>query len=134
MSTATNDQIVNEYYDGGSPQTIATKYGRHVSTIWKLVKEERERNPSRQRKKISRGPRSISEKDTLSPLHVNVGLMIAKHRAVNDITASDFGSVINSSRIRVRNMEVGAHDFTLSELISLSEVLKVSLPELLRRS
>ncbi|AKU43603.1 transcriptional regulator [Caulobacter phage Seuss] len=133
MANNTTDQMVDDYYNGGSPETVAAKYGRHVSTLWKAIREERIRNPDRTRTGgRQRGPKTMADKSTISPLHISVGLKIAKYRAVNEITVSDLGQAIDVSRVRIRTMEVGAHDFTLTELVNLSHVLKIPLEELIK--
>jgi hypothetical protein len=117
--------LVEEYWAGDSYQTIATRSGRSVSTIIKLVKADIRANGERVRVKKPDDPRIMLNKKILSAKHSWIGLQIGLYRAQNDLTPSSMGMVLNATRVMVRNMEIGSHDFTLTQLERIAEVLSI---------
>lgn len=129
---AFNATLVDAYYEGDSITSIAVRSGRSVSTINKLIRADRIANGPRERKKTTRtDSRSLADKRSLSPHHGWVGITISRYRAEHNLTPTSFGMMIGTTRVVVRNMEIGAHDFTLCELARISKVLDVSFETLL---
>lgn len=108
-----------------SMQEIATKYGRDRDTIFKLRREH-----AIVRKKTSRkGSRPASEMKQISPAHGSLGLRITAYRGVRNYT--DLAQELNVSRYVVQRMEIGAHDFTLTQLQKLSTIMGRNIEELI---
>lgn len=127
---AFNATLVEAYYEGDSVATLAHRSGRSKSTIDKLIKADRVANGHRERKPCRADPRILADKKSLSPHHGWVGITISRYRAEHDLTPTSFGMLISASRVVVRNMEVGSHDFTLCQLMRLSSVLGVPFEQL----
>lgn len=108
-----------------SYQEIADKYGRDRDTIIKLKKQY---GVVRQ-KPTRKGPRPVVEMQQISPAHGSLGLRITAYRGIRSYT--DLAQELNVSRYVVRMMEIGAHDFKLSELQRLSIIMGRKLHELL---
>lgn len=126
-----NAKIVEEYWTGGSITHLAKTYGRSVSTIHKLIKADALANGPRKRVRRDDDPRIMINKKALSKRHAWIGIQIARYAAEHDLTPTKMGLRINASRVVVRNMEVGAHDFTLGELDRLSKLLGVDFETLI---
>lgn len=126
-----NEGLVDRYFNGESPAAIAEATGRSISTIQKLVAAEKHINPDRKRSKAARDPRALLEKRIISPRHSWIGLVIARYRAEHDMTPTQFGMLVPTTRMVVRNMEIGAHDFTIREVERLSEILGSPFEELI---
>lgn len=127
---ALNAELVEAYYKGESVASIASRSGRDNSTISKLIRTDTLLNGPRPRTAKPADPRLMVDKKTLSKRHTWIGIQIARYRAEHDHTPTQFGMLINASRVVVRNMEVGAHDFTLCQIDRLSEVLKMDFQTL----
>jgi len=125
-----NAKLVERFYQGESVNEIAVSTGRSISTIHKLIKDDETANGPRERLKKPSDPRIMVDKKMISKRHGWIGIRIARYRAEHDLTPTAFGMRISVSRVVVRNMEVGAHDFTLTQLERLSDTLKVSFDEL----
>lgn len=126
-----NQGLVEEYWAGASYADVAARSGRSVSTIIKLVKADIKAHGPRTRTKKPDDPRIMLNKKILSPRHSWIGLQLALYRAQHDLTPSSMGMVINATRVMIRNMEIGAHDFTLSQLDRISEVLNIPFQTLI---
>jgi hypothetical protein len=126
-----NTKIVESYWEGQSVPDLAKTYGRSVSTIHKLVNADRMANGPRKRVAKADDPRIMVNKKALSKRHSWIGIQIARYAAEHDLTPTKMGLQINVSRVVVRNMEVGAHDFTLGQLYTLSSVLGVDFDTLI---
>ena len=103
-----------------SYQEIADRYGRSRSTVIALA---REHNVARLNGKKG------SAKTALSKEHVALGLKISLHRDTQSY--SEMGEELGVSRHVVRMMELGYHDFTLTQLIKLSNIMGQNLDQLI---
>ncbi len=126
-----NKQLVDAYYDGESVDAIATRSGRSTSTIHKLISADKAANGPRDRKCKPVDPRSMIDKRVISPRHGWIGIQMSRYRAELGLTPSAFGMLINATRTRVRYMEIGSHDFTLTEIVKLVEVLNIPFEQLI---
>lgn len=128
-----NAKIVESFYEEGmSVAALEATYGRSQSTIKKILREYRRRYQAehgvdRERVRKPVDPRILVEKKSLSFVHAYVGLLISRYMAEHELTPTAFGAMLNPmrSRVQVSNMTVGAHDFTLTELVGLSRALGV---------
>lgn len=132
---AFNAKLVERFFeDGESPAHIAATSGRSVSMITKLVKDHVKTHGPRERKRIARmDPRLMSSKTSRSPLHSSIGIRIARYMAERDMSATSFGMILVASRSVINNMIAGAHDFTLTDLTKLSEILGVKFEDLVTK-
>lgn len=72
---------------------------------------------------------------SISPTHVRVGAMINRLRTETGLDAPTFAQRLGfSNQMSLRSMELGMHDFTLSELQRLASVLSLRLSKLLQPS
>lgn len=137
MSRGSRDDVriitqgyIDAYYEGESIASIAARIGKDPSTINKAIKRDREANGPRERLSKPHDPRLLANKKALSSRHAAIGLKISRYMATNDLKPTAFGMLVSASAIVVRNMELGAHDFTLSQLLRLAVVLDMSFEQL----
>lgn len=107
---------------------IAAKYGRTVRTISKLLARSgviRKNQPSR------RGPKQLLNNVALSRTHHAIGLRLAMARAKSAGGYAEFAQVLGVSVWVLKTMEVGQHDYKLSQLQTISEVLKLSIADMM---
>lgn len=128
---AINAGLVDAYYEGESISSIALRSGRNPSTVRKLVETDRKTNGARVRKRKPIDPRIMKDKKMISPHHGWIGLRMGRFRAERHHNPTVFGIMINTTRSRVLNMEIGAHDFTITELSNIAKCLDTSIEELM---
>lgn len=109
-----------------SYQEIGAKYGRHRDTIIKLKRSE-----GIVRKKAVRktGPNKAADMKQISLAHRALGVRLTLYRGIRN--RSDLAKELNVSRYVVSMMEIGTHDFKLSELLKISSVLGLSITEMI---
>jgi transposase len=128
---AFNATLVEAYWGGESVADIAKRSGRSLSTINKLVALDKHENGPRERTAKPRDPRIILEKKTISNRHGWIGLQLSQYRSRNNLTTTALGGLLSVSRVQISNMELGSHDFTLSELDRISALTNVPLERLM---
>lgn len=127
-----NAQIVEAFYEEGlSVSALSQRFGRSESGVNKLLAAYRHTyraensGADRERKKQPVDPRPLTEKRSLSFVHFTIGLHISRYMAEHELRPSAFGHLISRSRVQVGNMLAGSHDFTVSEIQRLSQVLGI---------
>lgn len=124
-------------YSGDSIGEIAKRYGRNRSTLSKAMARDELAGDAWERinpPTYLGGRRRHAEMKPLSSQHLQVGAHLNYLRTVlNDWNQSQAGAKMTpqQSRFTVRNMELGFHDFTLSELTAIAALVKVPLPDLI---
>lgn len=120
-------------HSGDSVATIAKRYGRSPSTLWKKITGSWG-NPERLTPGVSRGGRKkLSDQKPISARHQTVGAKLNYYRTVTkDMNLTQLGDVLGTNRFKVRQMEVGVHDFTLQELETISEIVDIPVLELIK--
>lgn len=94
------------------------KYGRSPDAVKKLM---RTRGIKRKAGKLSPGPRVRSRSAYCSSEHVAIGVHMVRWRGQETKTA--FAGRLGTSAHRLSQMEAGRHDFTLSELRKIEDVV-----------
>lgn len=103
---------------------IGKRYGRDAYTIWRLARE------NGIRKKSAKGGRPrLDELKPLSEVHQKIGLRLYMKRG--PLTFTEVGEQLGVTRAVVQTMEIGAHDFTLSQLLTISDYCGIDLQTLL---
>lgn len=130
------DGAIEDWQNGASYSWIEEKYGRGYSTVAKMIRNVQMLGTKRvvdlEKRKRSGGRKPLHEQKPLGPLHIHVGLKIARYREVeNGYSCSDFARLIDSNRLTVRMMELGLHDFSMSELCRISTTLNLSVADLI---
>lgn len=138
MSTSREDaaairaRIIREYYEGQSYGALADRYGYNLSTVAKFIARDKRDNGVRQRSCRPKDPRPYAVKRSLSQAHFQIGLAISLYRAEHNLNPTQFGMLLarengsgNKSRCKVRDMEIGAYDLTLTDIQRLSEILGI---------
>lgn len=103
-----------------SYKEIGDKYGRSRSTIIALCNEHQVQRPK---------GRKGSPNSPLSKHHVALGLRLSLHRGSESYSA--MGEELGVSRHVVRMMEMGYHDFTLTQLKKLSNIMGQNIEQLI---
>lgn len=84
------------------------------------------------KRKRAGGRLPLHEQKPIGQTHLRVGLKLSRYREVDhDMTCTELANVLNTNRVTARLMELGIHDFKLSELITIAEVVGISLPDLI---
>lgn len=107
-----------------SYKQIGERVGRSRDSVVKFCSEQKIKRPSNRMK----GHVGWSQIPKLSPKHVALGLRITRYR--NDVSVTELASRLGVSSYVLRMMEYGLHDFTLSQLMKLSEAMDMSLDKL----
>lgn len=124
-------RLVDLYFNEGWSNAAVAKYGG-CSAAWvkKLVKQAAARG--RSRSKIGTlDPRKRDNRWPLSGTHAFIGVCVARHRAKLRLSMATFGDRVRLSRFRVGQVEAGAHDLTILEVIAIADELGQSVEMLL---
>lgn len=106
-------------------EEIARKYNRSPYTVQKLQKMHKIKrllppNPT--------GPQPLSEEKPISDAHRRIGIKLSLYRGQR--TQMALAEELGLSYYRLARMELGAHDFTLSEIQKLKTALQLNYDEL----
>jgi DNA-binding XRE family transcriptional regulator len=110
-----------------SYEEIAKKYGRARDTVIKLA---RLHNLIGNRAVSRNGPRKMADLKPLSREHRTVGVRLTLYRGTRSYT--EVAQELNVSRHCLKAMEIGAHDFTLSQMIKISELIGMSINDVVK--
>ena len=121
------------FEDGLPPASIGPALGFSVETVRKFLHKER-KTLGKAELHGSHSSRAFSNKVPLSPRHVYIGAKLAQYRNRQPglMTATQLGLILNMSRLRIREMELGYHDFTLTECEKIAKLLKKDVKDLIR--
>lgn len=131
-----NSRIIDEYYGtetvpGLSMTQLSRDYGLDRSTIQKLVAIDQGRADFVRAERLKpKDNRVLVGKKPLSQVHSLIGMKIGRHMTEHGLLPTTFGEMIHASRVRVRNIQVGAYDLTLSEVMTISKALEIPYDEL----
>jgi len=116
-------------HSGMSFDALAKKYGRSRDTLIKLVKTH---DVQRCTPLARPGRGKMLDLEPLSEVHKYIGVRINYYRTVqNNWQYKELGQLIHASWWLLRKMEQGSHDFTLTEIKQISDLLGVPVDELL---
>lgn len=108
---------------------IAEKYGYSRSGIVKFAYRN---GIVRSKTEIPRrGPKKHSTMP-ISALHKAIGGKLLMQRIKLGLHAQGYGELMGRTKFKVRNMELGLHDFTLSELREIAEEVELPLEDLIK--
>ncbi len=116
---------------GLSYEEIGKTHGRSRTTIYKLMRERgiKRKTPTG---RPNGGAIRTEALKPLSSCHSAIGTKLNFDRTVRkNENLSGYGSDLKINRTRLRRMELGVEDFTLSQLMRIAERLGLSLNELL---
>lgn len=119
---------------GLPPSEVATQVGYSLETVRKFLTREKKALGKTGERIASRSKRSYEGKKPLSKNHAHIGARLSRYRfnQPETMTAEALGSILGTSRNRVREMELGFHDFTLSECDRIAKLLNVPMSELIK--
>lgn len=127
---------IEDWQQGASYGWIAEKYGRGYSTVAKLIRAQKlvgtQRLVDISQRKRNGGRPPLHERKPLSPAHMHIGLKISHFRDIaNEYTCTEFAKLIDTNRLTARLMELGLHDFKLSELRTIAKTINLSIADLI---
>lgn len=102
---------------------IARKYNRSPATIQRLIKLNNVQRP----KGTQKGQRSLNETKPLSPQHHWIGIRLQILDTDNQLRER-----LGVSRYAFAAMKLGAHDYSLSQLQRIADILQVDLSEFVK--
>ena len=129
-----NLEIIEAYYEEGlSYTTLTNKYGLSLSAISQLIKKDKIQNGPRERKAVPVDPRRLDERQPLSFLHASIGIHVSRFISQKSISPTQFGLLGENkmSRVVVREITMGVHDLTLSQVKHLADVIGVPFDTLI---
>ncbi len=129
----TYEQIWWDYFEEGLERpALCTKYNRTAAGMKKIIALGEQQYPDRPRKASRRvDPRRTENRRPLTPIHLQIGARVARHMRENNLNCTDFGAMVNLSRIRVSELTSGYYDPKLRELQTISVVLGLTVMELM---
>lgn len=113
-----------------SIRDLANRYGRSEVTVRKMISRE----AALRGIDLKATPRSraLHDQKTLGPLHIALGLKLVTHRVMDrHLGIREMAKELGVSPMTLGLMERGSHDYTLTQLLRLSEVLDVPVIELI---
>jgi plasmid maintenance system antidote protein VapI len=103
---------------------IARQFGLEPQSVGKILKKngvKRERRPSKK----------YADMRPISPIHAQIGFELNAYRSMrNKLSASQMALKLGMSRLRLRKLELGIDECTLTELLRISQLLGVSVEKL----
>ncbi|WP_060567672.1 hypothetical protein [Aurantimonas manganoxydans] len=128
---------VEDWQHGASYSWLANKYGRAYSTIAHHIRFMRTRYDLKPVVDLSErrqgGRQTFAEQSPISQFHRNVGVKLNYYREViNDLNYEELGAKLGVNRLVTRKMELGIHDFTLTQLEAVAGLLETAIPELMK--
>ncbi len=103
---------------------IGIKYGRNTQTVRRLARDNGITRPPK-----TSGPKPLADIPSLSTSHRRLGMKITLNRGIKNHT--DMAEMLGVSRKIYALMEIGAHDFTMTQLLVISEFLGESIDNLI---
>jgi hypothetical protein len=131
MDNSARDQEIAKLYAGGpttaglSAPKIATKFGLSVPQIRRILSDQdAKRSPD--------APKPSTEDRVIDPIHLKLGNRLYAHRfqALND--TSQAAEAMGWSVKKLRGIEQGMSEISLSDLQDMAEYMKTSISELTR--
>lgn len=132
-----NAQIIEDYYEVPlSVKALEEKYGRHESTINKLIGKYKaiykaENGVDRVRKGKPQDPRRLGDPKPLTFRHYIVGLNVTRYMDEHELSVTGFGHLISRSPSKITRIKAGSYPLTLEEVDKIAEVLGVDFNTLL---
>lgn len=124
-----DEEIAQQYLAGHGTTELASKYGVSRQTILNALKRcEITPRPPRG------GRRRAVEIDVISPVHRLIGVEIATFRLKHKLLLTDIATELNISSHRIRLIEDGKYDLSLSELLKLCNYCSIDLVSLLEKN
>lgn len=116
--------MMRHYFDDGwSAGAVAKAFGRSPGFIAKLVRAEKASGRVRTRTGGSTDPRRRENRRPLSPAHSSIAIHVLRYRRASGLNMTQFGLRVRLSRVRVGEMEAGAYDLTLREILAIAHEL-----------
>ena len=132
-----NTSIIEDYFEVPmSVGSLSEKYGRHKSTIDKVLKAYKreylaEHGNERPRNGKPHDPRKTGNPKTLSIRHYWVGMAVSRYIEENGLTVTSFGHLISRSPNKVTRICQGIYPLTLEDVATIADVLDVDFNSLL---
>lgn len=127
-----NRQIIEDFYEIPlSINALKEKYGRSVSMINKILKQDRLQNGERERKGKPVDPRPLEGKRCLSFVHFNIGYQLSDFKTRKGLRNSQVGILLGKSRVEVTDIETGSYNLTLLDVEKIADMLGVSFATLI---
>jgi hypothetical protein len=133
------DEIKRLLIEESLSQSEIVKRYSHTLSAWqvkRLIQEAYEdvkkTRPEFQMRRAPSGFKPLGATKTLSQMHLAIGVRLNNHRRVEmDMQPMEYCSKFNfSNHIRLRKMETGQYDFSLSEMQRISEIVGIPMEEL----
>lgn len=116
------------------PDTVRVYFNRVVSS---LEPSERSAMEQARASRPSAPPRSsyhrsFAEREAFGPEHIRIGRKLLAKRMEEHLSLSEFAKDYGlSNRVTLSAMEQGYHDFTMSEIKIIAEILQTTIEDLM---
>lgn len=129
------EEICRLYFDEGfSEPEVARRMNYNERSVNIIIKKAAKLNPDRaaNRKRADYDPRKIENRVPLSPAHVKLGLLITRFISNNRLHTGSFGLMVGMNRSSVSHAISGSHDFKLTELVAVTNLLEIPVEEIFK--
>lgn len=112
-----------EFYENHTQADTAAHFGITPARVYQILREEN--IPSR--KRGGRGRKRLIDKDPISAFHAQIGQDISYRRNKMNMLPLEFSKLVGISKERLRAIELGVVDPTLSELAKIAKVIGIDI-------
>lgn len=115
------------------PDTVRIYFGKAVAG---MSPDERARMEKARNEKAANGgnvnKRPFAMRHSISPEHIRIGRKLLARRLADEMNLGDFAARFDfSNRVTLSAMEQGYHDFTMTEIRRIAEILDTTIEDLL---
>ena len=130
-----NARILDDHFGPNrlSYTDLEKKYGRSKTSLERLcraAKAEGRQYEAPSSKKID--PRSTAARRPISSLHAYIGLQVLRYRTEHELTYTEMGHKIKTSRAKVGPIEAGSYDLTLVQIKTIADAIGQPMEEILK--
>lgn len=136
-----SDEIKRLLFEEGMSVSEIVKRYAHTHSAYAVkgfckeaIRELKAEHPGFEMRQGQSGFAALGSTKTLSQMHLAIGVRINNHRrAKMDMQPMEYCSRFQfSNHIRLRKMETGQYDFSLSEMQRIAEIIGVPMEELVK--
>lgn len=112
--------------------TLRTYVARSIAALTDAERKERDAARSARPRQRALNHTKYQDRQTMGPLHVRIGLKLLEVRMNLKMKSDEFCQEHDfANRAKLSLMEQGYHDFTVSEVAKIAELLGVTVEQLI---
>ena len=115
-----------------SQSTLRTYVARATAALTADERAQRAKSRSQRPKQRALNHTKYQERTTMGPLHVRIGLKLLEVRMNLKMKSEEFCQEYDfANRAKLSLMEQGYHDFTVSEVAKIADLLNITVEQLI---